>query len=55
MIEINEIQQDFLRTACNLHWAVIQFDITDKDFLEDYWYTKEEYREAINDLITKLR
>jgi hypothetical protein len=31
MINLNEIQLDFLLRACDLNWAVLQFDITDKD------------------------
>jgi hypothetical protein len=54
-IDLNEIQLDFLLTACNLHWAVWQFDITNKDFEKDYGYTKDEAQKAILELKRQLR
>lgn len=54
-MELNEIQLDFLFRACELHWAVLQFDVTDKDFQEDYGYTKDEAHTAILDLKRQLR
>lgn len=54
MINLNEIQVTFLLTACNLNWAVFQFNITDKDFKEDYGFTKDEAKKAIEDLKNQL-
>lgn len=50
MIQLDEVQRDFIMMACNLYDAVIQFDITDKDFLEDYGYTKQDFIVAVNKL-----
>jgi hypothetical protein len=55
MINLNEIQLDFLLRACELNWAVLQFSITDKDFEEDYGYTKDEAHIAILELKRQLR
>lgn len=55
MINLNEIQLDFLLRACELKWAVLQFDITDKDFEEDYGYSKDEAIETIYELRKQLR
>jgi hypothetical protein len=46
-MKFKDIQLDFLLRACNLYWAILQFDITDKDFKEDYGYSKEEAIQAI--------
>ena len=53
-MELSKIQQTFLLTACNLKEAVFQFDITDKDFKEDYGFTKQQALEAIDDLHVQL-
>lgn len=55
MIQITEIQRDFLMRACNLDWAVLQYDITDKDFVEDYGYTKEQARNEIENLYNNIK
>lgn len=55
MINFNEIQLDFLFRACELNWTVLQFDITDKDFEEDYGYSKEEAKQAVYDIKQQLR
>jgi len=55
MINLNEIQLDFLLRACKLNWAVLQFDIADKDFEEDYGYTKDKATDAIYELRKQLR
>ena len=52
---INDIQHSFLMMACNLNWAILQFDITDKDFEEDYGFTKQQTKKAINDLQKQLK
>lgn len=55
MINLNEIQLDFLFRACELNWAVLQFDITDKDFEGEYGYTKDKAIDAIYELRKQLR
>jgi hypothetical protein len=55
MINLNEIQLDFLLRACELHWSVLQFTITDNDFEKDYGYTKDEAYIAILELKRQLR
>ncbi len=54
-ITINEQQEHFLKVACNLRNYILQFDITDKDFKEDYGYSKKDAENAINDLYEKLK
>lgn len=54
-IKIDEIQKKFINTACNLAWAIFQFSITDKDFEEDYGFTKEEAHKAIIELRRELK
>jgi len=54
MINLNEIQIDFLLRACELNWAILQFSITDKDFKEDCGYSKEDAQIAILELKRQL-
>lgn len=54
-ITINEQQEHFLKVACNLRKYILQFDITDKDFEEDYGYSKKDAENAINNLQNQLK
>ena len=54
-MKLNETQLDFLFRACEFHWAVLQFSMSDKDFQEEYGYTKNEAHIAILDLKRQLR
>lgn len=54
-IKINEQQEHFLKVACNLRKYILQFDITDKDFEEDYGYSKKDAENAINNLQNQLK
>jgi len=51
---LTDLQLYFIRTACCLKDAVIQFDISDKDFEEDYGFTKDEILKSISDLKEQL-
>lgn len=54
-ITINEQQEHFLKVACNLRKYILQFDITDKDFEEDYGYSKKDAEKSIDELCKKLK
>lgn len=54
-ITINEQQEHFLKVACNLRKYILQFDITDKDFEEDYGYSKKDAEKSIDELYKKLK
>lgn len=54
-ITLNEQQIHFLKCACNLREYILNFTITEKDFKEDYGYSKKDAEKAINDLQNQLK
>jgi hypothetical protein len=54
-IDLNKIQLDFLRRACEFNWEIIEFSLTDNNFEKDYGYTKDEAHIAILNLKRRLR
>lgn len=53
-IEINDIQNHFLRCACNLKDAVLNFGVSDEEFVDSYGYTKEQAKKEIEKLYKSL-
>lgn len=53
-MKLNNLQRIFITTACNLKEVVIQFDISDEEFLDDYGFTKEDILKAIEELRQQL-
>ncbi len=50
MKELNDLQKLFIQKASNLRDSVINFQVSDEEFLDDYGYSKEEVQQAIDDL-----
>ena len=53
-IKLNDIQIHFMRCACNLKDAVLDFNISDKEFVNTYGYTKKQARREIDKLYKSL-
>lgn len=47
VIEFRDIQKVFLIKAINLQDAVINYQVSDEEFLEDYGCTKDDMRNAV--------
>jgi hypothetical protein len=47
---MNIIQRRFIRQAIQLHEAVVDFEVSDREFIEDWEISKERFKEMLNEL-----
>lgn len=50
MPELNEVQKAFLVRAINLQEYVLDFQVSDEEFVADYGATKETFKTEIENL-----